>query len=145
MIDWRDLTWDHIKGIALILVIGFTIYNLKRFFDVAGYVKPLVFIIYCFGFYLFIRYSKKIRRKQRLMSQYSDEEVVRYILEKTIWEGETAEQLEEALGSPEEVESQVYRGKRKEVWKYYPREDNQYDLKITLEDDSVRGWEKITN
>lgn len=81
-------------------------------------------------------------RAKRLLIQYGDPKVVRRIMEKTYWQGQTRDQLLEALGQPAAVDEEVLKSKTKETWKYGPRGRRRYGLKIHLENDVVVGWEQ---
>jgi len=81
-------------------------------------------------------------RRQHLMSLYNDEEIVDNIIEKTIWNGETEDQVRQSLGDPESVDQSVLKGKKSEVWKYYQYAKGRFHLRVTLENDLVVGWEK---
>ena len=59
-----------------------------------------------------------------------------------LWQGETAEQLRESLGTPPDTDQKVLKTKTKEIWKYRPTKRNRFGLKVTLDDGIVTGWEQ---
>jgi len=81
------------------------------------------------------------RRRQALLAKYRDEAIVEKILSRTLWEGETAEQLLDSLGTPVDVDHKASKTRRTEIWKYAPDGANRYRLRIQLDDDVVVGWE----
>lgn len=92
------------------------------------------------GFILDSR-RKKARRK-RLLNKYSDINIVNRIINGTIWQGQTAEQLFDSRGNPEDIDSKVLKSKTKEIWKYYQARKGQFKLRVILENDVVVGWEE---
>ncbi|MFK7816493.1 MAG: hypothetical protein AB8B92_09160 [Gammaproteobacteria bacterium] len=62
-------------------------------------------------------------------------------MKRTLWQGQTAEQVIDALGKPKDIDRKVLKTKTKEIWKYFPSGHRQYDLRITLDNDEVVGWD----
>ncbi len=89
----------------------------------------------------FARIMRKRKRKANLLERYGNEEIVGRILNKDIWQGETAEMLLDSLGKPDEVDQQVLKTKVKETWKYGKVGQGRYKLRIMLDNDVVIGWE----
>lgn len=105
--------------------------------------------IFSFLFLFLIIYvpwkSKKIAerdRKERIYQKYGHNEIAERIIKKTIWVGETSEQLEDSLGKPCDIDEYVLKTKKKEKWKYYQRGVNRYGLKIMVENGVVVGWDE---
>ena len=89
--------------------------------------------------------SSRAKAKERaawLLQKYGDQEVVDRILDKTIWQGQTEDQLSESLGSPHAIDKQLLKTKRKEIWKYDEVKKGQYRLRVTVENGHVIGWDK---
>lgn len=63
-------------------------------------------------------------------------------MSKQIWQGQTAAQLVDSIGSPSAIDNKLLKTKKKEIWKYHPTSPTRFNLKITLEDDIVVGWDK---
>ncbi len=76
------------------------------------------------------------------MAKYQDKEVVDNIMRRQFWQGQTAEQLIDAIGEPEDIDVKVLKTKKKEIWKYDHQRGNRYELRITLDNDVVVGWEQ---
>lgn len=55
--------------------------------------------------------------------------------------GQTAEQIRLMLGNPLSVDTKLTKTKKREIWKYNRRGSNRYDLRITLDDGFVVGWD----
>lgn len=84
---------------------------------------------------------KAEERKQRIYQKYGRTRIAENIIAKTIWIGETADQLFESLGQPLDIDQKVLKTKKKEIWKYNQTGTNRYSLKITLDNDIVVGWD----
>ena len=81
------------------------------------------------------------QRRKQLTEKYGDPEIARRIMKKVLWQGETQEQLLEALGTPEDIDQKILKTKSKEVWKYRPSGKNRFGLKVTLDDGIVVAWD----
>ncbi|KJZ12565.1 hypothetical protein TW85_15835 [Marinomonas sp. S3726] len=88
--------------------------------------------------------AKKARAEKRnkLMQKYNDENIVNNIMNQTIWQGQTSDQVAESLGQAEDIDQKVLKTKKKEIWKYGSEGGNRYQLRITLENDVVVGWDQ---
>ena len=82
-----------------------------------------------------------LQRRRQLTAKYGDAEIARRIMRREVWQGETAEQLRESLGTPADTDEKVLKTKRKEVWKYRPTGKNRFGLKVTLDDGIVVAWD----
>mgnify|MGYP001571350698 CR=1 FL=1 len=109
----------------------------------------IAFIIIVIGFWALNSYfckRKKIisenLRKERIYQKYGRTEIAEKVIQKTIWVGETSEQLIDSLGQPCDVDESVLKTKRKEIWKYYQKGANRYGLKIKVENDVIVGWDE---
>ena len=93
---------------------------------------------------LFFIYNivKQKRRRSALNAKYSDKKLVEDIEQGYFWKGQTAEQLTDSLGIPEDIDEKVLKTKIKCVWKYNHLGGNRYGLRITLDDDIVTGWDQ---
>ena len=83
---------------------------------------------------------RQLRRRERLLERYGDEGVVDDLLNQVLWEGETAQQIRDSLGEPQEVDALPRQTKKKEIWKYGHEGGNRYRLRVTLDDDVVASW-----
>ena len=88
------------------------------------------------------RQAERAARRARLLQKYGDEEVVQLMMQGSVWEGQTAEQLIDSIGKPEDLDQKVLKTKKKEVWKYHHEGANRYGLRVTLDNDVVVGWNK---
>ena len=91
--------------------------------------------------YAFIFIKNKFRYSI-LIKKYNDEQLARKIMRRTLWKGQTAEQVIDAIGKPKDIEQKVLKIKNKEIWKYFSSERRRYGLRITLNDEIVVGWDK---
>lgn len=92
--------------------------------------------------YVAYRFARRALRRRSLMQKYGDPQLVARIINSEVWQGQTEEQLRDALGRPADVDEQVMKTKTKRVWKYGRSGKNRYRLRITLENGSVIGWDE---
>ncbi|ANM32109.1 hypothetical protein ABI59_05915 [Acidobacteria bacterium Mor1] len=95
--------------------------------------------------FVFVYWAQSSSRKKRralLMAKYDDEQVVNDIIGQVMWQGETADQLLESLGSPAAKDEKLLKTKSKEIWKYGHEGGNRYRLRVTVEDGVVVGWDQ---
>ena len=81
-------------------------------------------------------------RRSNLLKKYGDEELVEKLVNRTLWQGQTAEQVIDAIGEPKDIDEKVLKTKVKHTWKYFPSGRRRYGLRITLDDGIVTGWDK---
>lgn len=80
-------------------------------------------------------------REEALIGRFGRETAARLIAGE-IWIEQTAEQVREALGDPEEVEEKILKTKQREVWKYGRTGVNRFTTRITLDDGVVASWQR---
>ena len=90
----------------------------------------------------YLGHRANVKRRKALLAKYGDPRVVEAIMSKTIWQGQTIEQLVDSLGRPVDVDRKVYKTKTKETWKYNQTGRNRFGLRIIVENDEVVGWDK---
>jgi hypothetical protein len=107
----------------------------------------IIFII--IAFYVYRSYAAERARKaadearkERIYQKYGHTEIADRIINKTVWVGETSEQLADSLGQPLDIDEAVLKTKKKETWKYYRKSANRYGFKITVENGVVIGWDE---
>lgn len=81
------------------------------------------------------------KRREALMQKYNDAVIVDRIMAGSFWQGQTEEQLSDALGRPVDIDQRVMKHKIRETWKYQQQGKNRFGLRITLEDGFVVGWD----
>lgn len=102
----------------------------------------ILVIIAIFIVRVFLLAAAEKQKRERIYQKYGHTETAEKIINKVIWVGETSEQLEDSLGKPVDIDEQVLKTKRKEIWKYHPKETNRYGLKISVENGIVIGWDE---
>ncbi|HEY1772570.1 MAG TPA: DUF2845 domain-containing protein [Gammaproteobacteria bacterium] len=137
----RRLNKAENAAIGWLIVIGIVFYGISKFFEAVGFAIPLVVVIVVVALVIAYRAKVSADRLAYLRNKYHDEEIVQRILRKEIWQGETPEQLKDSLGSPAEVDDNVLKTKKKEVWKYGQTGVNRFKLRVTVENDVVIGWD----
>lgn len=89
-------------------------------------------------------FRQRSRGQQRVLflrSRYLDGEIAERIIAGQMWQGQSSEQLVDALGRPKSIEQKVFKARKREVWKYDHRGGNRYGLRVIMEDGVVVGWE----
>lgn len=149
----RKMTKAEASGFGFLIIFGIIATVVIEFFKAVGFVAPSVLLILGFGFYLWNKSRKEKEKAARvkaahehrvayLREKYKDESIVDRILNENVWQGQTAEQLRDTLGSPLDTDSDVLKTKVKQVWKYRQFGVNRYGLRVKLENDVVIGWEE---
>lgn len=133
-------------GTMILLAVGVIVYGVLTLItsvkDSVGGVGPLIALLV--GAVVLVVWLKSSRKKKKLaylMAKYGDAEIVANIYNHRFWQGQTAEQLVDSLGNPHGVDKKLLRTIKREVWKYNPRGVNRYGLRITLDNDTVSGWD----
>ena len=133
---------------ALAIVVG-CVWLAVKFTEALGGIENLLIIggilVALYVAYKFLSWRNRKRniaqKRRKLLSKYGDNEVVEKLMNQTIWQGQTNEQVVESLGIAEDIDQKVLKTKKKEIWKYGSEGGNRYRLRITLENDIVVGWE----
>lgn len=128
--------------ILLLIVVGLPLYLAAKLFETVGFLVPLLVVAAILVLIAIQRSAARRRRLSDLLAKYGDPAVVDRILGKSIWVGQTSDQLVDSLGHPADVDEKVLKTKRKEIWKYAHRGGNRYGLRITVENDEVVGWDE---
>ena len=87
-------------------------------------------------------FIKNILREVLLFRKYHDWMIVKAIMSQKVWMGMTREQLLDSRGQPADIDSKVYKSKTAETFKYNQIGKNRFRNRVTIENDSVVGWEE---
>lgn len=126
--------------LLLAVVAGLPVYLIGKLLTVTGWAVPLAGLIAIVVIIIGVRVTKHRQRLTYLRSKYPEAEVQR-ILAKTLWQGQTDEQLTDTLGHPSAVDRKVLKTIRREVWKYGRMSARRYRLRVTVDDGRVIGWD----
>ena len=140
----KQMTQVEIQGIFWLVVIGLPIYWISQLGESVGWVPLILIVVVIIGFFVWYQVEKTKKRRAALMLKYKDKEIVESLMNQSFWQGQTADQLIDSLGSPEHIDQKILKTKKKEVWKYNHQGANRYGLRITLDNDSVVGWDQKT-
>lgn len=138
----KRMSKADMQGLGALVILGAIGSAIVKFFETVGYVIPSIALIAGIAGYVWNRKNKKAARLSYLRNKYHDEMTVERIVSGHIWQGQTASQLSDSLGSPADVDVNVLKTKRKEIWKYRHQSGNRYGLRITLENNVVVGWDR---
>jgi hypothetical protein len=135
------------------IIVGLPIYGIYKFGETIGWGWLVLWIAILGGGYLWYqsknektRQAELIRQKEirraELLKKHGDEKLVEAIINRSYWQGQTAEQLRDSLGHPSDIDEKILKTKKKEVWKYHHMGGNRFGLRITLENNEVVGWDE---
>lgn len=128
--------------ITALIVIGLPIYAVTKVFDAVGWIVPALVVLAIITLVVWFRHAKKRKRIIYLRNKYHDEQVVQRIFNGYFWEGQSAEQLRDSLGSPVAVDKKLLKTISREIWKYQHQGGNRFALRITVENGYVSGWDQ---
>ena len=140
----KRMTKAETQGIAALIVIGLPVYGAMKLGESVGWVSIVAIVASVIGLIIFVRAVQKKKRRNWLVGKDGDGGVVRALMNRSFWQGQTAEQLVDSLGRPHSVDQKALKTKKKEVWKYNHQGGNRYGLRITLDNDQVVGWDQKT-
>ena len=131
-------------GLLLVIMIFFWIYNfiMDSVESIGGWHNVLIIIMITFVVAYITHTIKQKLKYKKLLNKYNDQTIVENIMNKTLWQGETKEQVEDSLGYAQDVDEKVFKLKTRETWKYQHESGNRYRLRVFIENDIVVGWEQ---
>jgi hypothetical protein len=127
------------------LIVGVPIYLFDKMNRSIGWQIPALILV---GILLLLILNSSLKKRARLRylrEKYQDEDIVQKILAKTIWIGQTPEQLTDSLGYPAATDHKLLKTKTRDIWKYRHQGANRYGLRITVENNAVTGWDSKSN
>lgn len=136
------MTKKEAEAVFYLFIIGAIVTGVAKFFETVGFVAPIAVLVGCVLLYCAHNTNKKKERLSYLKEKYKDDEIVQKIFDGYFWQDQTAEQLIDSLGAPVEIDNNVLKTKKKEIWKYEHQGGNRFNLRITLENDVVIGWDQ---
>jgi hypothetical protein len=137
----RRVTKAQSNLIAWAIVIGLPFYFISQLGESMVWATLIAIVAAIIVLMVVYKVSERNKRRAQLMEKYQDESLVDKLMERSFWQGQTSEQLFDSLGPPEDVDQKVLKTKKKEVWKYNHQGGNRFGLRITLDDDTVVGWD----
>lgn len=138
----KKMTKAETQGILWIAIIGLPIYGIMKLGESVGWGSLIMLAALVIGLIIWLYISNIKKRREMLLNKYQDPKLVEALMARRIWQGQTAEQVLDSLGSPHDVDQKLLKTKKKEVWKYNHQGANRYGLRITLDDDQVVGWDQ---
>ncbi|MFU6377862.1 hypothetical protein ACM792_21985 [Metapseudomonas otitidis] len=126
--------------IGVALLIGAPVLAFQKISEAGA--LPVVIGVLAVGAALWgaMKFASRARRVAYLRKKY-DEDTVKRILNGTIWERMTEEQLVDCIGRPLAIDHKNLKTIDRQVWKYYRRGVNRYGLRVTIENGRVSGWD----
>lgn len=118
--------------------IAATLYSVYLF----GWMVTVITFIALITLIVIILFVRNKIHFSHLVRKYGDEELATKIINRTLWQGQTAEQVLDSLGKPKDIDQKVLKTKTKEIWKYFPSGRRRYGLRITLDNGEVVGWDQ---
>ncbi len=125
-----------------LIIIGLPIYGIMQLGESVGWGLLIGILAVITVLVFWNKAEQKKKRRQELIDKYNDIDLVEKLMEGYFWQDQTSEQLLDSLGKPEDIDEKILKTKKKEIWKYNHQGGNRYDLRITLDNDIVVGWDK---
>lgn len=138
----KKLTKTQSAALGWLILLGLAVGGISKAVQAMGSAVSALVVVAVFGFYFWYKKKKRGDRQEYLMTKYRDEILVSKIMGGHFWEGQTSEQLADAIGQPIEVDEKQLKTKRTEIWKYDSQGRNRFGLRITIENGVVVGWDK---
>jgi predicted Holliday junction resolvase-like endonuclease len=88
------------------------------------------------------RQSRLAERRKKIYEKYGPTATAERLINKTLWAGESFQQLLDSLGKPEEIDEKIQAARPRSIWKYESRGGDRHRLRITMENGFVVGWDK---
>lgn len=157
----RKAPFDALLGFLIVGAIAFALLQSAANFITRAFPEvtlPLFLLIVAAGIAVFVMLRALHRRHRRrvieranreavkqrymaLLAKYGDSGVVEQIMLGGIWHDMSKEQLIDAWGYPDEIETKVLKTKIREIYKFGRTGVNRFSKRATLENDVVVGWE----
>lgn len=132
-------------GTVMLGILCVIVYAIVKAFtsarDSLGFPTVIALIVGAVVLVIWLKVVAKRKKISYLMGKYGDPQTVAHIYSHRYWQGQTAEQLVDSLGSPHGVDRKLLKTMKREVWKYNPRGVNRYGLRIALDNDVVSSWD----
>jgi hypothetical protein len=134
---------DKAVGALLFLgvVVGLPIYLIQKAGEAVGWPLLIGGAIALLAAILWYRSAQVRARREALFLKYGDEQIVERIMNRSYWQGQSAEQLHDSLGDPVHIDEKVLKEHSRQTWKYQRTGANRFALRITVENDRVIGWD----
>jgi uncharacterized membrane protein len=129
-------------AVGLLIILCLVAMGIGQILDTVGLVIVLVVCAVAIGVFIWLKSNQRKARLAYLRGKYHDEAIVEQIIQHLFWEGQTSEQLKDSLGNPASVDHKMLKTRKREVWKYDRQGMNRYALRITLDEDTVVGWDQ---
>jgi hypothetical protein len=115
------------------LVVGLPIYLAGQLGEILGWPLLIALVVAAMVAVIWGMAARSNARRAELLSKYGDPDTVERIMRRMYWQGQTAEQLRDSLGSPVDTDQKALKTKTREIWKYHQRAANRFGLRITVE------------
>jgi hypothetical protein len=125
--------------IGLVIILAAFVWLINKINDSIGLIVVAIALIGVFAALVYVRVRKRAARLAYLRAKYGDETTVQRIMGRQCWQGQTAEQLLDALGDAPSIDRDLLKTKKREVWKYGANGKGRYRVRITLDQDVVVG------
>jgi type II secretory pathway component PulF len=103
----RRVTKAESSLILLLIAIGVPMFLIVEFFETFGFFVPIIVIIGIVIVVVVMRTAARKKRVSYLLAKYCDQQIVDRVMSKTIWAGETCDQLVESLGRPADLDEKI--------------------------------------
>jgi Flp pilus assembly protein TadB len=137
----EKMTKTQKEVLATLVFVALIITAVIKFFQNVGLLPLIVVIGACVAAFFLYRAIKRKKRLRYLEQKYVNKKKVEKIVNREIWQGETADQLIDSIGKPDVVDDKNLKTQKRAVWKYGRRGSKSYSLIVNLEKGMVVSWE----
>lgn len=138
----KKMTKAEATAVGVVAIVALPIFAVVKLIESVGWIVPVLVVVAIIAAIAWFNHQKKQQRLAYLRGKYGDDKVVQLIFDGRIWQGQTAEQLQDSLGAPVDVDEKLLKTKSKYVFKYHHRGANRYGLRVTVENGIVVGWDQ---
>lgn len=124
-----------------VVAIGLPVFGIATLIEKYGLLVALLVVAVVLGLGAAYWQWLRMLRAARLRAKYPDAELAQRLIAREIWEGQSAEELLDALGKPVAVDRHKRGGKQRETWNYLPYK-GRYRMRVSLEDGHVSSWHR---
>lgn len=123
--------------VAFVVVVAIVAWSVSKVLDTVGPIVLILAIVLGIAAVVWFKHVQRQKRIQLLLGKYGDQEIVDRIMRGGLWQGQTAQQLVDSLGSPLNIDRKIMATRKREIWKYAQTGRGRYALRITLDNDVV--------
>ena len=116
----RRMNKNESALIAVAIIVGLPIWIISKITDSIGIGAFIACVVVILAAIIWYFIKKRSARIAYLRGKYNDENIVQMIVGRKLWQGQTVEQLQDSVGRPTSIDTNLLKTRKREVWKYQP-------------------------